>query len=174
MGALLVESRSHGRSIFGALGRFGGSELSADQIEGPFQGEIQEARSVKGTSFTVTEAQLILRAEEAFVLTGITFSTAECEVWTALVASANERVALWNGAEHKELPSWAVGNDPSAQTPCPETEVRLLREGIETIVSAFGTNSAEWTQQLRGLLERVLCAWAARTCALRGKGGSTC
>jgi hypothetical protein len=36
-----------------------------------------------------------------------------------------------------------------------DTEAQALRTGIETIIRAFGTNSAEWAQQFRALLERV-------------------
>ena len=59
---------------------------------------------MKGAPLTVAEARVILRADEALDLTyevrvaaGTTFSDEEREAWIALVASARERVELYDG-----------------------------------------------------------------------------
>ena len=59
---------------------------------------------MKGAPLTVTEARVILRADEALDLTyearlaaGTTFSDEEREAWTALVESAHDRIAAWEG-----------------------------------------------------------------------------
>lgn len=135
----------------------------------------------KGAPLTVIEARVILRADEALALTydarlatGTTFSDEEREAWIALVASANDRIIAWEGTQRKEaIPAepdrYPGGNEPDFQTlsleavitgagrapSLAEIEARDLRRGIETIVSVFGTNSAEWAQQFRGLLDRV-------------------
>jgi hypothetical protein len=106
---------------------------------------------MKGAPLTVTEARVILRADEALDFTcearlsaGTTLSDEEREAWLALVESANDRIAAWDGTKHKE-----------ALRPAELAEAQALRTGIETILKAFGTNSAEWTQQFRALLDRV-------------------
>jgi hypothetical protein len=138
---------------------------------------------VKGAPLTVTEARVILRADEALDLTyearlsaGTTFDDQEREAWTALVESANDRIAAWEGGKCAVAAPPAVepdrypgGNEPGFQTlfieamaaaaarppSSSDTEAQALRTGIETIIRAFGTNSAEWAQQFRALLERV-------------------
>jgi hypothetical protein len=129
---------------------------------------------VKGAPLTVAEARAILRADEALDLTfearvaaDTLFSNEMAEAWMALVASAKDRIAAWEGTawegtKRKEtLPTapdqYPSGNAPDFQTLFleAETEARDLRVGIETIISVFGTNSAEWAQQFRGLLDRV-------------------
>ena len=137
---------------------------------------------MKGAPLTVTEARVILRADEALDLTyearlaaGTTFDDQEREAWTALVESANDRIAAWEGGKRKaavlttvEPDCYPGGNEPGFQTlfieamaaaaarpPSSDTEAQALRTGIETIVRTFGTNSAEWVQQFRALLERV-------------------
>jgi len=64
---------------------------------------------VKGAPLTVTEARVILRADEALDLTyearlaaGTTFNDQEREAWMALVASANDRIAAYEG--HRRTP----------------------------------------------------------------------
>jgi hypothetical protein len=59
---------------------------------------------MKGAPLTVTEARVILRADEALDLTyearlaaGTTFSDEERAAWTGLVESAAERIAVYEG-----------------------------------------------------------------------------
>jgi hypothetical protein len=59
---------------------------------------------VKGAPLTVAEARAILRADEALDLTfearvaaGTLFSNEMAEAWMALVASAHERIELYDG-----------------------------------------------------------------------------
>jgi hypothetical protein len=80
---------------------------------------------MKGAPLTVTEARVILRADEALDLTyearvaaGTTFSDEEREAWIALVASANERIATWEGRSTpaQEIAPYPGGNEPDFQT----------------------------------------------------------
>lgn len=138
---------------------------------------------MRGAPLTVAEARSILRADEALDLTfdhrlatGTTFGDDEREAWIYLVESARARLVGWG------LPSKALDVDPDPDAPYPggnapdfqtlaleaiasappkasssavSDEAHALRAGIETIVRAFGTPSAEWVEQLRGLLDRV-------------------
>lgn len=59
---------------------------------------------MKGAPLTVAEARAILRADEALDLTydarvaaGTTFGDDEREAWLALVASAKDRIATYEG-----------------------------------------------------------------------------
>lgn len=131
---------------------------------------------------TVGEARAILVADEALVLsyearlaTGQTFGTEALDAWANLVESAVDRIAVFEGPP-KEAPRpstepdrYPGGNELGFQTQfllamaagaakrsvAPEAEAQALRTGIETILKAFGTNSAEWAQQSRALLDRV-------------------
>ncbi len=135
---------------------------------------------MKGAPLTVTEACVILRADEALDLTyevrlaaGTTFNDKEREAWTALVQSAHDRIAGWKCAVAVPVTPdrYPGGNEPGFQTLALEavaaaarlpsssyTEAQELRTGIETIVRTFGTSSAEWVQQFRALLDRVPAA----------------
>ncbi len=70
---------------------------------------------MKGAPLTVTEARVILRADEAFDLTydtrlaaGTTFSDEEREAWTALVESANNRLATWSAKVPEKAPGYTA------------------------------------------------------------------
>jgi hypothetical protein len=144
------------------------------------QRSIAEALVMKAlTPLTVPEARAILLADEALQLSyearlaaGQTFGIHEREAWAKLVESATDRIAVYEGAcKEVKRPSsepdrYPGGNEPDFQTlameaaavakrPLPDAEALALRTGIETILKAFGTNSAEWAQQFRGLLDRV-------------------
>jgi hypothetical protein len=74
------------------------------------------------TPLTVAEARVILRADEALSLTydvrlaaGTTFSDEEREAWIALVESANDRIAAWEGRAREIVP-YPGGNEPDFQT----------------------------------------------------------
>lgn len=77
------------------------------------------------TPLTVAEARVILRADEALDLTyearvaaGTTFSDAEREAWIALVESAKDRIAGFEGTRTKALEPvcYPGGNEPGFQT----------------------------------------------------------
>ena len=136
---------------------------------------------MKHAPLTVAEARAILRADDALARThavrlsaGATFGDQEREAWGALVESAADRMAAWAGTKREATASQIVepdrypgGNELGFQTLALEaaaaastsasldTESQALRVGIETIVHTFGTNSAEWAQQLVALLDRV-------------------
>jgi hypothetical protein len=135
---------------------------------------------VKGAPLTVPEARAVLVANEALdisyeerLASGQTFGIEELNVWAALVESANDRIASYEGARKEMIctPSepdrYPGGNEPGFQTraleamaaakrsAAPEAEAQALRAGIETILKAFGAHSAEWAQQFQALLDRV-------------------
>lgn len=135
----------------------------------------EESEVLVMTPFTGAEARAVILADEAFVLSyarglsvGVTVDAEVLHAWASLVASARDRIAE-RGSYSRFLPArYPGGNEPDFQTLALEasaagraaakardTEAQALRTGIETILSAFGTNSAEWAQQLRALLDRV-------------------
>ena len=81
---------------------------------------------MRGAPLTVAEARAILRADEALDLTyeqriaaGTLFADDERDAWIALVASANERIAAWEGVPRQsvELPgAYPGGNEADFQT----------------------------------------------------------
>lgn len=141
---------------------------------------------MKGAPLNVPEARAVLVADDALDATfearqasGQLLGTEEADAWIALVESARQRIVLWKGpatstssAEPSPVVSdrYPGGNEPDLQTlaleavharrpVAPESEAQALRTGIETIIRAFGTNSAEWVQQFRALLDRVPVTW---------------
>ena len=78
-----------------------------------------------------------------------------------------EQIAKYREASADRLNRYPGGNEPDFQTlaleaafsprtpSTSETEAQALRRGIETILKAFGTPSAEWAQQFRALLDRI-------------------
>lgn len=63
----------------------------------------------------------------------------EVRMWRAFAKRSDESLSEWIRNRCKV---------PSAS----DTEALALRTGIETVIRAFGTKAAEWTQQLSGLL----------------------
>ncbi len=106
----------------------GGSRacVGKDEEEDPRR----EGLIVKGAPLTLTEARVILRADEALDLTyearlaaGTLLSNEEGEAWIALVASANDRIATWEGRPTSvpkttapEVAPYPGGNEPDFQT----------------------------------------------------------
>lgn len=96
---------------------------------------------MKGAPLTVTEARVILRADEALDLTyearlaaGTTFSDQEREAWMALVESANDRIAAFEGTRKDVAPAltsaidrYPSGNEPDFQTLAVEAVARVKK-----------------------------------------------
>lgn len=143
---------------------------------------------MKGAPLTVTEARVILRADEAFDLTyearlaaGTTFSDAEREAWVALVASANGRIAEYEGKLPEPKPSdeppkqlevvtYPGGNEPDFQTLFMEAVANQQPRTGYTIKRLTTADAAELAELLRiSLDDKHWQAWHPRLREIRDK-----